>query len=59
MTHIEVTYGIDANGVLDVDAEDKSTGKSNQTTTTNEKGCLSQVAIDCLVQEVEGFGMQD
>merc|ERR1712027_47051 len=35
---IEVTFDIDANGILNVSAQDKSTGKSNQITITNEKG---------------------
>merc|ERR1712045_651048 len=39
---IEVTFDIDANGILNVSAQDKSTGKSNQITVTNEKGRLSQ-----------------
>merc|ERR1712157_109304 len=39
---IEVTFDIDANGILNVSAQDKSTGKSNQITITNEKGRLSQ-----------------
>ena len=43
---IEVTYDIDANGILNVSASDKSTGKSNQITITNEKGRLSQSEID-------------
>ena len=33
---IEVTYDIDANGILNVSASDKSTGKSNQITITND-----------------------
>ncbi|OLP80221.1 Heat shock 70 kDa protein [Symbiodinium microadriaticum] len=48
---IEVTYDIDANGILNVSASDKSTGKSNQITITNEKGRLSQSEIDRMVQE--------
>merc|ERR1712216_1014223 len=40
---IEVTFDIDANGILNVSAQDKSTGKSNQITITNEKGfCRKQ-----------------
>merc|ERR1712107_304179 len=39
---IEVTFDIDANGILNVSAEDKSTSKTNQITITNEKGRLSQ-----------------
>merc|ERR1719414_1161984 len=47
---IEVTFDIDANGILNVSAQDKSTGKSNQITITNEKGRLSQAEIDRMVQ---------
>merc|ERR1712228_966077 len=56
---IEVTYDIDANGILNVSAQDKSTGKSNQITITNEKGRLSQAEIDRMVQEAEKFRAED
>merc|ERR1719495_1858364 len=56
---IEITYNIDANGILNVSASDKSTGKSNQITITNEKGRLSQAEIDRMVQEAEKFKEQD
>merc|ERR1712091_216452 len=56
---IEVTFDIDANGILNVSAQDKSTGKSNQITITNEKGRLSQAEIDRMVQEAEKFREED
>jgi len=56
---IEITYDIDANGILNVSASDKSTGKSNQITITNEKGRLSQAEIDRMVQEAEKFKEED
>jgi len=56
---IEVTFDIDANGILNVSAQDKSTGKSNQITITNEKGRLSQAEIDRMVQEAEKFKDED
>jgi len=56
---IEVTFDIDANGILNVSAQDKSTGKSNQITITNEKGRLSQAEIDRMVQEAETFRAED
>merc|ERR1719446_1359016 len=56
---IEVTFDIDANGILNVSAQDKSTGKSNQITITNEKGRLSQSEIDRMVQEAEKFRAED
>merc|ERR1719439_112985 len=56
---IEVTFDIDANGILNVSAQDKSTGKSNQITITNEKGRLSQAEIDRMVQEAEKYRDED
>jgi len=56
---IEITYDIDANGILNVSASDKSTGKSNQITITNEKGRLSQAEIDRMVGEAEQFKEED
>merc|ERR1711879_999870 len=56
---IEVKFDIDANGILNVSAQDKSTGNSNQITITNEKGRLSQAEIDRLVQEAEKFKAED
>merc|ERR1712005_67029 len=43
---VEVTFDIDANGILNVSALDKASGKKNQITITNEKGRLSQAEID-------------
>merc|ERR1712054_543576 len=56
---IEIVYDIDANGILNVSAQDESTGKSNQITITNEKGRLSQAEIDRMVQEAEKFKEED
>merc|ERR1712063_217371 len=56
---VEVTFDIDANGILNVSAQDKSTGKSNQITITNEKGRLSQAEIDRMVQEAEKYRAED
>merc|ERR1711865_795521 len=56
---IEVTFDIDANGILNVSAQDKSTGKANQITITNEKGRLSQSEIDRMVQEAEKYAGED
>merc|ERR1711862_987819 len=49
----------DANGILNMGAQDKSTGKSNQITITNEKGRLSQSEIDRMVQEAEKYASED
>merc|ERR1712161_123580 len=56
---VEVTFDIDANGILNVGAQDKSTGKSNQITITNEKGRLSQSEIDRMVSEAEKYASED
>ena len=55
----KVTFDIDANGILNVSAQDRSTGKSNQITITNEKGRLSQAEIDRMVQEAEKYREED
>ena len=56
---IEVTYDVDANGILNVSAAEKSTGKSNKITITNDKGRLSPEEIERLVQEAEKYKNQD
>merc|ERR1712153_116969 len=56
---IEVTFDIDANGILNVSAQDKSTGKSNQITITNEKGRLSQADIEKMTADAEKYAKED
>ena len=56
---IEVSFDIDANGIMNVAASDKSTGKSNQITITNDKGRLSQEDIAKMVEEAERFKTED
>merc|ERR1719263_2287407 len=56
---IEVTFEIDANGILQVSAEHKGTGKAEKITITNDKGRLSQEEIDRMVQEAEEFADED
>ncbi|KAJ6526552.1 heat shock protein 70 family [Mycena vulgaris] len=56
---IEVTFEIDANGIMKVAAADKGTGKSESITITNEKGRLSQEEIDRMVAEAEQFASED
>merc|ERR1711963_702763 len=48
---IDVTFDIDANGILNVSAVEKSTGKANKITITNEKGRLSQEEIEKMVSD--------
>lgn len=56
---IEVTFELDANGILNVKAEDKGTGKAEKITITNDKGRLSQEEIERMVQEAEEFADED
>ncbi|TKC38578.1 hypothetical protein EI555_018995 [Monodon monoceros] len=56
---IEVTFDIDANGILNVSAVDKSTGKENKIPITNDKGRLSKKYIEHMVQEAEEYKAED
>nr|AFM45299.1 heat shock protein 70III(A6) [Habrobracon hebetor] len=56
---IEVTFDIDANGILNVSAVDKSTGKENKITITNDKGRLSKEDIERMVNEAEKYRSED
>lgn len=56
---IEVTFEVDANGILSVTAVEKSTGKENKITITNDKGRLSKEEIDRMVQEADLYKAQD
>ncbi|CAB02319.1 Heat shock protein hsp-1 [Caenorhabditis elegans] len=56
---IEVTFDIDANGILNVSATDKSTGKQNKITITNDKGRLSKDDIERMVNEAEKYKADD
>uniref|UniRef100_A0A8C9T0A6 Heat shock protein family A (Hsp70) member 8 n=1 Tax=Scleropages formosus TaxID=113540 RepID=A0A8C9T0A6_SCLFO len=56
---IEVTFDIDANGILNVSAVDKSTGKENKITITNDKGRLSKEDIERMVQDAEKYKAED
>merc|ERR1719381_413461 len=56
---IEVTFDVDANGILNVSACDKSTGKQNKITITNDKGRLSKEEIEKMVNDAEDFKAED
>jgi len=56
---IEVTFDVDANGILNVSAADKTTGKSNKITITNDKGRLSKEDIDRMVNDAEKYKAED
>jgi L1 cell adhesion molecule like protein len=56
---IEITYDVDANGILNVSALEKSSGKSEKITVTNDKGRLSKDDIERMVKEAEKFKEED
>ncbi len=56
---IEVTFDVDANGILNVSAMEKSTGKSQKITITNDKGRLSKEEVERLVQEAAKHEAED
>merc|ERR1712021_312556 len=56
---IEVTFDIDANGILNVSAEEKSTGKKEKITITNDNGRLSATEIQRMVDDAEKFKQED
>lgn len=56
---IEVSFDVDANGILSISASDKGTGKVESLTITSEKGRLSEEEIERMVQEAEDFAEQD
>ena len=56
---INVRFDVDANGILNVSAEDKASGKSEKITITNDKGRLSKEEIEKMVQEAEKYKEED
>jgi len=56
---IEVTFEIDSNGILNVGAEDKGTGKSEKITITNDKGRLTEEQIEKMIKDAEQFADED
>jgi L1 cell adhesion molecule like protein len=56
---IEVSLDVDANGILNVTAEDKGTGKKNNITITADKGRLSKEDIEKMLQEAEKYKDED
>ena len=59
MPQIEITYDVDANGILNVNAVEKSSGKAEKITVNNEKGRLSADDIEKMVNEAEKFKDED
>ena len=56
---VEVTFEVDADGILNVGAVEKSTNKEEKITIVNEKGRLSDEEIERMVQEAEEFEEED
>jgi heat shock protein 1/8 len=56
---IEISYDVDANGILNVSAVEKSTGKTNKITITNDKGRLSKEQIEKMIQEADAAAAED
>merc|ERR1711907_589004 len=56
---IEVTFDLDANGVMNVSAKDKAGGSENTITITNDKGRLSESDIERMVAEAEQYAAED
>jgi len=56
---IEVTFDIDANGILSVAAQDKGTGKSQKIVITNDKGRLSKEQIEEMLKQAEKYKDED
>lgn len=59
MPQIEVSFDLDANGILNVSAVEKGTGKTNKITITNDKGRLSKEDIERMVKAAEEYKTQD
>merc|ERR1712173_26123 len=56
---IEVTFDVDSNGILNVSALEKGSGKAEKITITNDKGRLSKEEIDKMVADAEKFKGED
>merc|ERR1712095_92562 len=56
---IEVTFDVDANGILNVSAVEKGTGKQEKITITNDKGRLSKEDIEKMVNDAEKYKAED
>ncbi|OJA11480.1 hypothetical protein AZE42_13421, partial [Rhizopogon vesiculosus] len=56
---VEVSFDINANNILNISASDKTTGKSNRITITNDKGCLLKEEIECIVNKAEKYKVQE
>ena len=57
--HIEVTFDLDANGIMNVSALEKGTGKTNKIVITNDKGRLSKEEIERMLADAEKYKDED
>ena len=56
---IEITFEVDQNGIMTVNAEDKQSGKTEKITITNDKGRLTEEEIERMIKESEQFAEED
>ena len=56
---IEVSFDVDANGIMNIEAHDKGSGHKEKITITNDKGRLTQSDIDRMLEEAEKFKQED
>ena len=56
---IEVTFDVDANGIMNIEALDKGSGNKNNVTITNDSGRLNQDDIERMVEEAEKYKKED
>jgi L1 cell adhesion molecule like protein len=56
---IEVSFDVDANGIMNIEASDKGSGKVEKITITNDKGRLSKEDIETMIQEAEKYKEED
>ena len=56
---IEVKFDVDANGILQVSAYDKASGKAEQITITNDQGRLTDDEIERMIKDAEKYAAQD
>jgi len=59
IAQIEITYALDANGILNVTAKDKASNRVNQITIKNDKGRLTQADVDRMIADAEKFAKED
>jgi len=56
---IQVCFAIDADGILNVSAEEETSGKKKDITITKENGRQSNEEIERMIQEAENFKQED